>query len=66
MSDTQNTYSSSNLYAFWHWANTDTGDIDYDFNNLSIEGGKRAKKILFDLPKELEESGKSYLGLSRK
>jgi hypothetical protein len=69
MSDTQNTYSSSNLYPFGGWANTTNGfgpsSFDVDFNNLSPNARKRVKFLFNDLPKDLEEAGKSYLGLTR-
>lgn len=69
MSDTQNTYSSSNLYPFGGWANTTNGfgpsDFDVPFNNLSGEARAKLKGLFEDLPKKLEEAGKTSLGLTR-
>lgn len=72
MSDTQNTYTSSNLYSFLNWSSTINGfgpsnmnpDSSY-FNNLSAEGVKKVKFLFNELPKALDEAGKSYLGLTR-
>ena len=69
MSDTQNTYSSSNLYAFGGWASTTSGfgpsSFDVSYNNLSSDAQKRVKFLFNDLPKNLEEANKSSLGLTR-
>lgn len=69
MSDTQNTYTSSNLYPFGGWANTTNGfgpsGFDIPFNNLSNEAKEKVKFLFNELPKTLDEAGKSYLGLTR-
>lgn len=72
MSDTQNTYTSSNLYSFLNWSSAINGfgpsninpSSSY-FNNLSLEGKNKVIFLFNELPKALEEAGKSYLGLTR-
>lgn len=71
MSDAQNTYSSSNLYPFLSWATSNGAGSNSnwgpdDLNNISNDGRKKIKQLFVDLPKALEESNKSYLGLTRR
>lgn len=69
MSDTQNTYSSSNLYPFLNWSTPSDGNggtADDKYHYLSQNAKKRVKFLFNDLPKNLEEANKSYLGLTRR
>lgn len=68
MSDTQNTYSSSNLYPFYDWATDNPTNSELDMNqlnNISLEAKKKIKQLFFELPKSLEDANKSYLGLTQ-
>lgn len=69
MSNTQNVYSSSNLYSFVTWASTSGSFAPLDpsegqFANISEQAKKQIKRLFIDLPKELEEANKSSLGLT--
>jgi hypothetical protein len=69
MSDTQNTYSSSNLYPFLNWStasNGNGGTVDERYSFLSEDAKKRLKLLVDEIPKKLEEANKSYLGLTRR